>query len=106
MELEFRLREDAKRAKALTDENRLAILTALRQGEKCGCTLMSELNITQPTLSHHMRIWCDSSLVSCRKDGKWTIYSISPEGVKSFLEMVSSYTGCEHDTNKSPAQTE
>ena len=65
MELEFRLREDAKRAKALTDENRLAILTALRQGEKCGCTLMSELNITQPTLSHHMRILCDSSLVSC-----------------------------------------
>ena len=44
------LREDARRIKALTDENRLAIMLALQHGEKCGCVLLEELNITQPTL--------------------------------------------------------
>ena len=46
-------REDVKKMKALTDENRLAIMLALQHGEKCGCDLLEELNITQPTLSHH-----------------------------------------------------
>lgn len=85
-------REDVRRAKAFTDESRLAILLALQDGEKCGCSLMELLKISQPTLSHHMKILCDSDLVVCRKDGKWTYYSISPEGVESFKEMISSYT--------------
>ena len=56
-------REDVKKIKALTDENRLAIMLALQHGEKCGCDLLEELNITQPTLSHHMKILADSGLV-------------------------------------------
>ena len=85
-------KEDVRRAKAFTDESRLAILLALQNGEKCGCSLMELLKISQPTLSHHMKILCDSGLVICRKDGKWTYYSISPEGVESFKEMISAYT--------------
>ena len=61
------LREDARKIKALADENRLAIMLALQHGEKCGCVLLEEMNITQPTLSHHMKILCDSGLVSSRK---------------------------------------
>ena len=38
--------------------------------------------ITQPTLSHHMKILCDSGIVSGRKEGKWMYYSISDEGLK------------------------
>lgn len=85
-------KDDVRRAKALTDESRLAILLALQNGERCGCSLMGLLKISQPTLSHHMKILCDSGLVICRKDGKWTNYSISPEGVESFKEMISYYT--------------
>ena len=84
--------ESIESQKAFTDESRLAILLALQDGEKCGCSLMELLKISQPTLSHHMKILCDSDLVVCRKDGKWTYYSISPEGVESFKEMISSYT--------------
>lgn len=40
--------------KALCDENRLQILKLLRHSEKCGCVLLKDLKISQPTLSHHM----------------------------------------------------
>ena len=50
--------------KALSDENRLRILQMLRSGEKCACKLLEELNISQPTLSHHMKILCDSGWLS------------------------------------------
>ena len=89
------VREDARRIKALSDESRLAVMLALRHGEKCACTLMTELGISQPTLSHHMRILCDSGLVSARKDGKWVLYSISALETASFRSMIASYTKAE-----------
>lgn len=88
-------REDVRKIKALADENRLAILLALQHGEKCGCVLLEELNITQPTLSHHMKLLCDSDLVAGRKEGKWMYYSISKEGVSAFREMISHYARCD-----------
>lgn len=88
-------REDVRKVKALADENRLAIMLSLQHGEKCGCVLIEELNVTQPTLSHHMKILCDSDLVNSRKEGKWMYYSISPEGVASYREMISRYARCD-----------
>lgn len=67
--------------KALGDENRIRILKLLGTGEKCACRLLEELNISQPTLSHHMKILCDTGIVSGRREGKWTHYSICCEGV-------------------------
>lgn len=68
--------------KAFCDENRIRILKLLRTGEKCACVLLEDLQITQPTLSHHMKTLCDSGIVVGRKEGKWTYYSISPEGAE------------------------
>ena len=68
--------------KAFCDENRVKILKLLLSGEKCACKLLEALNITQPTLSHHMKILCDSGIVNARKEGKWTHYSISQEGIE------------------------
>ena len=84
-------REDARKIKALADENRLAIMMSLQQKEKCACYLLEELNISQSTLSHHMKLLCDSGLVDYRKDGKWMHYSLSEEGVKAFREMIDGY---------------
>ena len=94
-------REDVKRIKALADENRLAIMLALQHGEKCGCELLDELNITQPTLSHHMKILADSGLVDYYKEGKWMRYSISADGVSKFREMIASYARCDCETDGS-----
>lgn len=68
--------------KAFCDENRIRILKLLKTGEKCACKLLDEINVTQPTLSHHMKILCDSGIVIGRKEGKWTHYAISPEGAE------------------------
>lgn len=84
-------REDARKIKALADENRLAIMMSLQQKEKCACYLLEELNISQSTLSHHMRLLCDSGLVDYRKEGKWMHYSLSREGVNAFREMIDGY---------------
>lgn len=76
--------------KAFCDENRVRILQLLQNGEKCACRLLEEMNITQPTLSHHMKILCDSGIVKGRKEGKWIHYSISPEGIEKAQEYLDS----------------
>ena len=63
--------------KALGDSNRLQIIKMLLDGEKCGCKLLETFEITQPTLSHHMKILCECGLVNDRKEGKWHHYSIN-----------------------------
>ena len=74
--------------KALGDENRIQILKLLRNGEKCACKLLDALNISQPTLSHHMKILCDAGIVSGRKEGKWMHYSICCEGARDISQML------------------
>ena len=78
--------------KAFCDENRIRILKMLRNGEKCACKLLEELNVTQPTLSHHMKILCDSGIVTGRKEGKWMHYSISEDGVKAAADLLKELT--------------
>lgn len=85
-------KETARLFKALCDENRIKILELLRDGERCGCNLLDEIHLTQPTLSHHMKILVDSNLVKSRKEGKWTHYSLSSEGLETarkYLEHLS-----------------
>lgn len=78
--------------KAFCDENRIKILKLLTTGEKCACKLLEEINITQPTMSHHMKILCDSGIVVGRKEGKWTHYSIDPTGAKLAAECLQALT--------------
>lgn len=80
--------EIAKVFKAFCDENRLQILEMLRSGEKCACKLLDELHIGQSTLSHHMRILCDSGIVQGRKEGKWVHYSIDPTGAHRAQKLL------------------
>lgn len=82
--------------KALSDENRIRILRLLKGGEKCACKLLEELNISQPTLSHHMKILCDAGIVSGRREGKWTHYSISCEGVCRIRNLMKQLLSAEH----------
>lgn len=90
--MDYNFTENAKVFKALCDEKRLCILKMLQSGEKCACKLLEELHIAQPTLSHHMNILVESGIVSPRKEGKWTHYSISKEGVKYAKELLNYLT--------------
>ncbi len=82
-------RETALIFKAFCDENRIRILNILKDGEKCACRLLEALSVTQPTLSHHMKILCDAGVVSGRKEGKWMYYSISEEGLAKAQEYIN-----------------
>ena len=79
--------------KAFCDENRIKILNFLLDGEKCACKLLEEMNITQPTLSHHMKILVDSGIVNGRKEGKWIHYSLSREGLEKAQRYLSMLKG-------------
>ena len=88
--------------KALSDENRIRILKMLHSGEKCACKLLNELNISQPTLSHHMKILCDAGIITGRKEGKWMHYSICCEGVRKIRDLMRELLSAEN----TPAECE
>ncbi len=89
--------ENEKRAKifkAFCDANRINLLSLLQNGEKCACELLEEINIGQPTLSHHMKILCDAKIVISQKIGKMTFYRLNKEGIdmaKSILEEITQF---------------
>ncbi len=90
--MDSRYIDNAKVFKAFCDENRLQIIELLQTGEKCACVLLEYLKISQPTLSHHMKILCESGVVVGRKEGKWTHYSISPEGAETAQNLLGKLT--------------
>ena len=89
--------ENAMVFKAFCDKNRLEILEILQSGEKCACVLLEKLNISQPTLSHHMKIFVESGVVSARKVGKWTFYSISRSGSRNAARLLRVLTSVSKD---------
>lgn len=90
-------RNDAKLFKALSDENRLQILAQLNNEEKCACVLLEKLAISQPTLSHHMRILADARLVECRKEGKWMYYSLRRGAGEEMARLIKAYLTSKDD---------
>ena len=88
----MKLKEVALICKALGDSNRLEIVQMLSDGEKCGCRLLEKFEITQPTLSHHMKILVECGLVNDRKEGKWHHYSLNCETLLDFKDFIGSLT--------------
>lgn len=82
--------------KALGDANRLKIVQILTGGEKCACKLLEELEITQSTLSHHMRILAECGLINTRYEGKWSYFSLNCETVTDFREFIGTLV-CKKD---------
>ena len=82
----------AKVFKALCDERRQRILELLHSGEKCACVLMEEMGMPQSSLSYHMKILCDSGIVTSREEGKWTHYQISRQGSEQAIQLLKEIT--------------
>ena len=83
--------------KALGDPTRLEIVDMISCGELCACKILERFNITQPSLSHHMKILCDCGLVRGRKEGKWTYYSLDEKAVQNFKDILAKITACEEN---------
>lgn len=76
--------------RAFADANRVRVLELLCEGEQCACILLDDLRISQPTLSHHMKILCASGIVKSRRVGKWNYYSINKEGCEYAGRLLKS----------------
>ena len=74
--------------KALCDPNRLLIIEILQSGEKCACKLLEDLNISQSTLSHHMKILCEAGFVDSNRQGKWMHYTILGVGFENAKKIL------------------
>ena len=93
-------KEHTKVFKALCDEERLHILEMLRNGEKCACKLLENMDIGQSSLSYHMKILVESGIVESRQDGKWTYYKISKQGSKYAISLLRELTAINNISEK------
>ena len=89
--------------KVMSDPKRLKIIDMLSGGELCACKILEEFHITQPTLSHDMKLMCDLGIVKARKEGKWMQYSLDLDVMnevyiqkrkKNKLQRQQSKSGC------------
>ena len=95
--------QQAKIFKAFCDERRLRILELLRGGVTCACKLCDAMDMSQSSLSYHMKILCESGIVLGREEGKWTHYRISPEGSRKAMELLREITQLQ-ETEESPCR--
>ena len=73
---------------ALSDETRLAVLEMLRDGERCVCDLQESLDAAQSRLSFHLKVLKEAGLVTDRKEGRWSYYTLTPDALGEAHDLV------------------
>jgi DNA-binding transcriptional ArsR family regulator len=76
---------------AVAEGRRREILDALITGEKAVGTLVTDLSMSQPQVSKHLRVLSEVGLVTCRVDGRRRLYSLEPERLRPFHEWLAKY---------------
>jgi ArsR family transcriptional regulator len=72
----------AERFRALADPTRVAIVNRLSQAEEtCVCDLTAAFHVSQPTISHHLKVLREAGLVEATNRGTWAYYRIVPEAL-------------------------
>lgn len=84
--------DTAKILKAISDPKRLRIVDMLSCGELCACKILEAFHITQPTLSHDMRVLSEAGIVNDRREGKNIFYSLNRERLTEFENTLHGIT--------------
>jgi ArsR family transcriptional regulator len=80
----------AARFKALADPTRIAIVNRLAgAGEVCVCELVGDFELSQPTVSHHLRLLREAGLVESSRRGTWAYYRLVPEAVEGLARSLA-----------------
>ncbi len=82
------MRDLLKATRALSDETRLRILNLLLERECCVCEVMQALDISQTRASRNLNILYDAGLLTMRKEGLWSLYSITREDTMAYLPEI------------------
>lgn len=88
------MKEYAELFKVLSDENRIKIIQLLVKGESCSCELISELPISQPTLSYHLKHLAEAGLITSEKVGNRINHTVNKNVLMELSSFVSSLTVC------------
>ena len=78
--------------KALSDPNRLRLLSIVKanaSGESCVCDLTDPLDLSQPTVSHHLKMLVDAGLLHREKRGTWAYYSLVPGALERTAGLLT-----------------
>ena len=78
--------------KAVADPARLRLLSLIHaqpSGEACVCHLTGPLGLSQPTVSHHLRVLHDAGLLERQRRGTWVYYRVVPERLAEIREALS-----------------
>jgi len=78
----------AARFKALADPTRVAIVNRLAVGECCVCDLNAVFDLSQPTISHHLKVLRDAGLVESSRRGTWAYYRLVPNAVRELRQTL------------------
>ncbi len=82
----------AERFKALADPTRLAIVNQLAGADEvCVCHLVPDAGLSQPTISHHLRLLRDAGLVTSERRGTWAYYRLVPEAVAELAGALDAH---------------
>jgi ArsR family transcriptional regulator len=78
-------------AKALGDPIRLQLVDVLRKhaGEVCVCELVPLFDLSQPTVSHHLKVLRDAGLVDSERRGLWAYYYVVPDALEELAAWLS-----------------
>ena len=82
----------ASRLKALADPARLRLISLLAAspgGEACVCDLTEPLGLTQPTVSHHLKVLHQAGLLTREKRSTWAFYAVIPEALAALAEVIN-----------------
>lgn len=79
----------ARRLQALSDETRLEIIARLARGERCVCELTGAMDAAQSRLSFHLKVLKNAGLVTDRREGRWSYYSLDREALGEVSEFVT-----------------
>lgn len=80
--------DTAKMLRAMSDPKRLRIVDMLSCGELCGCKILEEFHITQPTLSHDMKVLAEAGIVKQKREGKNIYYSLNTEALSVMYQTL------------------
>jgi ArsR family transcriptional regulator, arsenate/arsenite/antimonite-responsive transcriptional repressor len=78
-------------AKALSDPIRLQLVDVLRKhaGKVCVCELVPLFDLSQPTVSHHLRVLREAGIVNSERRGLWAYYYVLPDALKELSTWLS-----------------
>jgi ArsR family transcriptional regulator, arsenate/arsenite/antimonite-responsive transcriptional repressor len=87
--------ELAGKLKALSDPVRLRLLSVVAShagGEACVCDLSAGIDLSQPTISHHLKVLRTAGLLDSERRGSWVYYRVVPQALQQLSELLGADT--------------